>query len=143
VDSARDAEYRLRLARGFLAEAEEDFRLSRWRSCVDNSQLALENAAKAVIARFGPIPRTHDVGGTLTDQLERGLVPPGFRSRVETLRDLSQELGFEEHIRSDYGEEARGITPWELFGEPEARHAPPGRARGWSGAGGSEHRSRP
>jgi HEPN domain-containing protein len=95
VDSARDAEYRLRLARGFLGEAEEDH-LSRWRSCVDNSQLALENAAKAVIA---------------------------LRSTVERLRDLTQELGFEEHIRSDYGEEARGTTPWELFHEPDARRA--------------------
>lgn len=56
MDSASDAEYRLRLARGFLAEAEEDLRSSRWRSCVDNAQLAVENAAKSVIARFGPVP---------------------------------------------------------------------------------------
>jgi len=42
---------------------------------------------------------------------------------VELLRDLSQELGYEEHVRSDYGDEARGITPWELFHEPEATRA--------------------
>lgn len=31
MESAADAEYRLRLARGFLLEAEEDFQTSRWR----------------------------------------------------------------------------------------------------------------
>jgi HEPN domain-containing protein len=58
MDSASDAEYRLRLAGGFLAEAEEDLRSSRWRSCVDDAQLAVENAAKSVIARFGPVRST-------------------------------------------------------------------------------------
>lgn len=111
MDSARDAEYRLRLAQGFLTEAEEDLRLSRWRSCVDNSQLAVENAAKSVIARFSPIPRSHDVAAVLAEHLEQGLIPAALRGNVEALKDLSQELGFEEHVRSDYGEEGRGITP--------------------------------
>ena len=123
MDSARDAEYRLRLAQGFLTEAEEDVRLSRWRSCVDNSQLAVEHAAKSVIARFSPIPRSHDVAAVLAEHLEQGLIPAALRGNVEALKDLSQELGFEEHVRSDYGEEGRGITPWELFQEPEARRA--------------------
>lgn len=46
-----EARYRLRLADGFLKEAGEDISLRRWRSCVDNSQLAAENAAKAVLRR--------------------------------------------------------------------------------------------
>lgn len=123
MDSMADAEYRLKLARGFLAEAEEDLGLSRWRSCVDNAQLAVENSAKAVIARFSPVPRSHDVGALLTEHLEQGLIPPEHRPQVELLRDLSQELGYEEHVRSDYGEEARGITPWEIFQEPDAIRA--------------------
>ncbi|HYK91359.1 MAG TPA: HEPN domain-containing protein [Acidobacteriota bacterium] len=53
-------QYRLRLAEGFLREAEQDFQLERWRSCVDNAQLAVENAGKAVLALFGVIPKTHD-----------------------------------------------------------------------------------
>jgi len=123
MDSMADAEYRLKLAQGFLAEAEEDLRLSRWRSCVDNAQLAVENAAKAVIARFSPVPRSHDVSALLTEHIEQGRIPPEHRPQVERLRDLSQELGYEEHVRSDYGEEARGITPWELFQEPDATRA--------------------
>ena len=123
MESVADAEYRLRLARGFLSEAEEDLPLSRWRSCVDNAQLAVENAGKSVIARFSPVPRSHDVAALLAEHLERGLIPPALRPKVDLLRELSQELGYEEHVRSDYGEEARGVTPWELFQEPEAVRA--------------------
>jgi len=90
---------------------------------VDNSQLAVENAAKSVIARFSPIPRSHDVAALLAEHLEQGLIPAALRGNVEALKELNQELGFEEHVRSDYGEEGRGITPWELFREPEARRA--------------------
>ena len=123
MDSASDADYRLRLGRGFLAEAEEDLRPSRWRSCVDNSQLAVENAAKSVIARFGPVPRSHDMSAVLSELLRHGTVPPELREGVERLQELSRQLGFEEHVRSDYGDEARGITPWELFQEADAQRA--------------------
>ncbi len=34
------AEYRLRLARGFLGEADQDIGLGRWRSAMDNLQPA-------------------------------------------------------------------------------------------------------
>ncbi|MGH2352681.1 MAG: HEPN domain-containing protein [Chloroflexota bacterium] len=50
MSTSEDTRYRLRLAEGFLQEAHQDFALQRWRSCVDNSQLATENAAKAVLA---------------------------------------------------------------------------------------------
>src|SRR3990172_6367765 len=52
-----EARYRLRLAHGFVEEARQDVGLQRWRSCVDNSQLAVENAAKAVLALLGPVGR--------------------------------------------------------------------------------------
>jgi HEPN domain-containing protein len=48
------------LAKGFLQEAEQDFQLHRWRSCVDNAQLSVENADKAIIAIFEPVERTHN-----------------------------------------------------------------------------------
>lgn len=123
MESRADAEYRLRLARGFLSEAEEDLRLSRWRSCVDNAQLTVENAGKSVVARFGPVPRSHDVAALLAEHIERGLIPATLRPKVDLLKELCQDLGYEEHVRSDYGEEARGVTPWELFQEPEAVRA--------------------
>jgi HEPN domain-containing protein len=52
--------YRLRLAEGFLVEAQQDHDLRRWRSCVDNSQVATENAAKTALAVLGPVGRTHN-----------------------------------------------------------------------------------
>jgi len=48
VRADRDVAYRLALVEGFLAEAEQDVGLERWRSCVNNAQLAVENAGKAV-----------------------------------------------------------------------------------------------
>ena len=48
-----DAQYRFRIAQGFLEESRQDVTLTRWRSAVDNAQLATENAAKAVLALVG------------------------------------------------------------------------------------------
>jgi HEPN domain-containing protein len=50
VQTSEEARYRMRLAAGFLEEARQDLELKRYRSCVDNSQLAAENAAKVVLA---------------------------------------------------------------------------------------------
>jgi hypothetical protein len=45
MPAPEEVSYCLRLVLGFLEEARQDFKLGRWRSCVDNSQLATENAA--------------------------------------------------------------------------------------------------
>jgi HEPN domain-containing protein len=58
--TSADVEYRLRIAQGFLDESRQDVALNRWRSAVDNAQLAVENAAKAVLALIAPIGRTHN-----------------------------------------------------------------------------------
>ena len=53
MSASRDVAYRIALAAGFLVEAEQDLLLERWRSCVDNAQLTVENAGKAALALFG------------------------------------------------------------------------------------------
>lgn len=53
MNQARHVAYRLRLADGFLAEAQQDITLSRWRSAIDNAQLTIENSAKAVLRYLG------------------------------------------------------------------------------------------
>jgi HEPN domain-containing protein len=123
MDSERDVRYRLTLAEGFLGEAEEDVRSSRWRSCVDNAQLAVENANKAAIGRFGPIPRSHNAAALLEELGKRNDLPPGTAPKPPALKALGERLSYEEHIRSDYGEEASYRTPWELFGPAEAAEA--------------------
>jgi len=123
VDSERDVDFRLRLADGFLGEARDDVTRARWRSCVDNAQLAVENAVKAVLARFVPVPRTHDLVTPLDGLLASGRLTAGERDVLVELRQCATELGHDQHVRSDYGEEAAFRTPWELFDAAEARRA--------------------
>lgn len=121
MDAREDARFRLRLAEGFLAEAEQDLSLGRWRSCVDNSQLAIENAAKSVIAQRGPVGRTHSPTTYLRALLAAEKLPPGSGAQVERLAVLADAFGRDLHMASDYGDEAARLTPWELFDEPFAR----------------------
>lgn len=118
-----EAEYRLRLAEGFLAEARQDVSLSRWRAAVDNSQLCVENAAKALLARLGPVGRTHNPAAMLRQILEEGRFPSNHRQSVEAVVERAELLGPDIHIQTDYGDESAGLTPWELFSEEDARRA--------------------
>jgi len=118
-----EARYRLRLADGFLLEARQDMELKRWRSCVDNSQLAAENAAKTLLALLGPLGRTHNPAVLLREALEEKRFPPGTCGQVERVIDCAKLLGQDVHIESDYGDEAAGRTPWELFDEHDAQQS--------------------
>jgi HEPN domain-containing protein len=97
--------------------------LERWRSCVDNSQLSTENAAKAVLALLGPVGRTHNPSLLLREALAEGEFPPEFSPQVERLAECAELLGPDIHVQSDYGDEAGGRTPWELFDQDTARQA--------------------
>lgn len=122
MKSSRDAEFRLKLGEGFLREAEQDLDLLRWRSCVDNAQMSVENSAKAVIAMRGPVPKVHQVKPALA-RLLADPVLEGVAKEVKGLIDISQQLGFEAHVRSDYGDESEYRTPWELFDRGSSEEA--------------------
>lgn len=113
----------MQLAEGFLSEAQQDVGLERWRSCVDNSQLAIENATKAALTLLGPVARTHDPGELLARALEEARFPPAVQGQVRRLAELGGQLGWEVHMASDYGDETGRRTPWELFDEGQARQA--------------------
>ena len=55
--------------------------------------------------------------------LASGRFTPGERDALAELRQCAAELGHEQHVRSDYGEEAVFKTPWELFDAADARRA--------------------
>jgi HEPN domain-containing protein len=114
-------QYRLSLAQTSLAEAQEDASIRRWRSCVDNSQLAAENAAKEVLALLGPIGRTHDPGALLHRALAEHRFPEALADKVERLAGCAERLGPEVHALVRYGDEAALRTPWEIFDEERAR----------------------
>lgn len=119
----KDAEYRLKLARGFLKEAEEDFKLSRWRSCVDNAQLSAENSGKAVISIFKPLEKTHDPSSQLKGLISKEIINGEIKKNVEIMVPLFSKLGVEEHFLSDYGDESTMKAPWEIFKKEDALEA--------------------
>jgi len=123
VNSKDDAEYRLPLARGFNQEAAQDYRLGRWRSCVDNAQLSLENAAKAIIAIRKPVEKTHDPARQLRGLVDKKGFDESLAEKVENALELFKALGFEEHFMTDYGDESTYQDPWTLFGEEDATNA--------------------
>ena len=122
-----EASFRQRLALGFLEEAKQDLELERWRSCVDNSQLATENAAKAALALLGPVGRTHQPAILLRGALDEERFPANIAADVADLTELAELLGSDLHVQSDYGDEATGRTPWELFEQGDAQ-----RCYGWA-----------
>lgn len=123
MTGVNSANYRLKLAQGFLAEARQDVGLARWRSAMGNAQLAVENAAKAVLAMLGPVGRTHSPAPLLRQALCDGTLSVPDPAKVQRLAELAELLGFDVHVQTDYGDEMAGRTPWELFDEADARHA--------------------
>ena len=120
MNSNKDVEYRLKLAGGFLEEAEEDFKLKRWRSCVDNSQLSVENAGKAILTLFGVSPKTHEPAKHLSLIVKDDTIPEEIRSMIKNILPDFLTLGLEEHFMTDYGDESTYTLPWELFDEETA-----------------------
>lgn len=120
LKSKAESRYRLELAEGFLAEAEQDFGLSRWRSCVDNSQLAVENSGKMVVACFRPVEKSHNPARQVADLLHREEINKELVDDIKTLVPLLEKLGFEKHLKTDYGDEDTYKSPWELFNEDDA-----------------------
>jgi HEPN domain-containing protein len=123
VNSQNDAEYRLRLAKGFQQEAEQDFQLQRWRSCVDNAQLSVENAGKVIIAIFEPVEKTHNPAVNLRKLIDKKLVDDSLLIDLNAALAFFDELGFEEHFLTDYGDENNYRDPWSLFREEDAKKA--------------------
>ena len=106
-----NAAYRLGLAEGFLGEAEQDLSLERWRSCVDNAQLAVENAGKVVLALFGVASKTHDPAQPVAVLLrDRGL-PSAIDDLIRQMLPDLLALGTAEHFLTDYGDEATYTLP--------------------------------
>ena len=118
-----DSRYRLRLAQGFFDEAKENLGYKQYSSCVDNSQLAIENVAKAIISCFIPISKSHSFGDALKMLIKEERVTDKIKKKVKGLIPLVEEHGFEEHILSDYGDEDNYKTPWDIFGKEAAQDA--------------------
>ncbi len=103
--------YRLRIAHGFLEESRQDVELGRWRSAVDNAQLAVENSAKAVLSLAAPVGKTHNPAPQLRETLSKGYFSADIAEKIERLAECAEKLGFDVHIQTDYGDETGMRTP--------------------------------
>ena len=123
MNSREDVEYRLNLSKGFLREAEQDFQLGRWRSCVANAQLSVENAGKAVLMLFGVSTKTHEPAKHMAQLIKNPEIPKQAQDKIKDILPDFLLLGAEEHFMTDYGDESSYKLPWELFDEESAETA--------------------
>jgi len=107
IDPESEVRYRVRLVEGYLREAEENFKREDFRATVAASQLAAENAAKAIIAIFRIPSWSHDPSHELREVISQ--LPQSLRPLAEELAGTAQLLA-PEHGRVTYGEPTRGLT---------------------------------
>lgn len=108
----REMEYRAELARRYLTDAEERFHSNDFKGCVQNCQLAAENAAKAVIATRRTPSWGHDPSSELLEIAKE--MESALSSKATRLAEISSQLAAE-HGRTTYGEPERFVTPWMLY----------------------------
>ncbi len=111
MNASRDVQYRIALSQGFLTEAEQDLTIQRWRFCVDNSQLAVENAGKAALALFGIAPKTHDPARQIAAILREQELPSDVSELLHAMLPDLLVLGTETHFLTDYGDEESYTLP--------------------------------
>ena len=99
-----DAEYRRRLVKGFLNEAHHNFEHKLWRSCVNNSQLSIENSGKMIIALFVPVEKSHNPSRQLKRLVDQIRLGDMFKPQVDQMIPILDRFGVEEHFMTDYGD---------------------------------------
>ncbi|MGD8238665.1 MAG: HEPN domain-containing protein [Armatimonadota bacterium] len=119
----REARHRLDIACRLMGEAEQDAELGRWRSSAANGQQALEHASKAVLACYGPVPRTHYVHVNLQNIVRTSTAGPDNAERIQRLSAIATGYGREQHMRVTYGDEDELVSPYDLIDEAEGRQS--------------------
>ena len=87
------ARYRLELADRALKVARESLDRSEWREAALFARAAVEHAAKAVMACFAAVSRTHDPQAALGPALANPAFPAALRDRAEELSPRLATLG--------------------------------------------------
>jgi HEPN domain-containing protein len=113
-------EFRAQLAREYLEDAENRLRSQDFRGCVQYSQLASENAAKAVIATTRTPSWGHDPSAELLGTASE--LRPEQAVKARRLAELSSRLA-PEAGRATYGDPERLLTPRMLYDRQAAEEA--------------------
>jgi HEPN domain-containing protein len=111
----------LELAGSSLRVARDNLDRGQWREAALFARAAVENAAKAVQSCFTNVHRTHDPDQPLADALRSPQFPAALRTRAQALLPRLAGFGMKEHIALSYGDEEKGLTPWDLVTEEKAR----------------------
>jgi HEPN domain-containing protein len=82
-----EVDYRMKLAQQYLEESENAYRRGDIRSTVASSQLAAENAAKAIVAVYRIPSWSHDPSHELRDMIEQ--MPQNLRPLAEELARIA------------------------------------------------------
>lgn len=78
---------------------------------------------KAARALVGPLGRTHDPAPLLRAALGRNQFAQWAEPAARRLTAAVEGLGPPVHVSTDYVDENARVTPWEMFGETDARSA--------------------
>ncbi len=120
LDPSEEVRYRFNLAEEHLEKAVKRTSINDWSGVVQASQLAAENAAKAIIACFFMPSWTHDPSEELKEACK--LLPEEFKEEICKLIDIVQKLA-PEHGRASYGVPEEGVPPSSLYNEEKAKNA--------------------
>jgi len=107
IDPSAEAGYRARLAEEYLKRAERFLGSGDYKESVGACQLAVENAAKAVIALRRILSWSHDPSHELLELLNE---LPEQRALAVRLAELAHEVA-PEHGMATYGRPGEGLTP--------------------------------
>ncbi len=79
--------------------------------------------AKPRLALAGQVGRTHNPATQLRRLIGEERFGATHLDKLERLAELTELLGPDIHVQTDYGDEVEGCTPWEIFGEADAHQA--------------------
>ena len=108
-------EHRLRLAQEHLEEARKAFRAEALVAAAHEAQLAIENAAKSIIAMFKPPSWTHNPAPELIELVRtRSELLSGLEEYLKKLASIVEEVA-PHHALTSYGDIRRMVTPVEIY----------------------------
>lgn len=118
-----EAGYRIALAEMRLRSADESLKAERWADAALFARAAVENGAKAVLAIFQAVPRTHEPAEVLRTALDLPGFPASAEGRARSLLPTLDRHGLARHLELSYGDEQNFVSPEALVSEQDARQA--------------------
>ncbi|MDI7268878.1 MAG: HEPN domain-containing protein [Myxococcota bacterium] len=118
-----DSAFRLHMGRALAGKAREALARGDWREAALFARGAIESAAKAILACFTGVPRSHEPGDILREALAQPGFPEPLRTEGGLLTGVWVAYGMAEHVLLSYGDERNRVDPWSLVTEARAREA--------------------